>query len=69
MCIGGGVMGKASTKAHNKYNQKAYDRINFVVPKGYKEEIKSRADSLGESVNAYIKRLIDQDIQKNSPGP
>lgn len=51
-------MGKASTKAHNKYNNKAYDRINFVVPKGEKEMIQAFAADRGESVNAFIRRAV-----------
>lgn len=51
-------MGKASTKAQNKYIAKAYDRINLTVPKGGKEAIKSHAEKLGESVNGFINRAI-----------
>lgn len=58
----GDVMGKASTRAHNKYNDKAYDRINLTVPKGKKEKIKEHAESRGESVNAFINRAIDETI-------
>lgn len=54
--------GKASTRAQNKYILKAYDRINFTVPKGEKERIKARAEDLGESVNGYIYRLIVEDM-------
>ena len=57
-------MGKASTKAQNKYIQKAYDRINLTVPKGDKDKIKAYAESKGESVNGYINRLISEDMQK-----
>jgi len=56
--------GKTSAAVHNRYIQKAYDRINFTVPKGEKEKIKTRADSLGESVNGYILRLIREDMEK-----
>ena len=55
-------MGRTSAASKNKYNTKAYDRINFVVPKGYKERIAVVAKANGESVNAYIKRLIDADL-------
>lgn len=55
---------KAQQKAVNKYMAKAYDRINLTVPKGDKDKIKAHADSLGESVNGYINRLIKQDIEK-----
>lgn len=58
-------MGKTSAAVKNRYNTKAYDRINFVVPKGYKERILEVAKARGESVNGYIKRLIDEDIDNN----
>lgn len=48
----------------NKYIANAYDRINFTVPKGQKDAIKARAESQGESVNAYIWRLIQEDMKK-----
>lgn len=53
-------MGKASTKAQNKYISKAYDRINLTVPKGFKEEIKAYAEKQGESVNGFINRSITE---------
>ena len=31
--------GRTSAASHNKYNAKAYDRINLVVRKGQKEQI------------------------------
>ena len=34
-------MSKAQTKASNKYNAKAYDRIALQVKKGQKEQIYS----------------------------
>lgn len=48
----------------NKYIANAYDRINLTVPKGKKNEIKAHAESQGESVNAYIWRLIQEDMKK-----
>ena len=57
-------MGKASTKAQNKYIAKKYDRIPLVVPKGNKEKIKTYAESKGfKSLNAYINHLIDTDMK------
>ena len=57
-------MGKASTRAQNKYIDKAYDRINLTVPKGKKEVIKEHAESRGESVNGFINRVIDEAMEK-----
>lgn len=49
---------------NNQFNANAYDRINLTVPKGKKDEIKAHAESLGESVNGYIWRLIQEDMTK-----
>lgn len=57
-------MGKASTRAHNKYIAKAYDRINLTVPKGDKDLIRQYAEARGESVNGYISRLIREDMER-----
>ena len=47
-------MGTARTKANNKWNAKAYDRINLTMPKGRKAEIQAHAETKGESVNGEI---------------
>ena len=64
-------MGKASTKAQNKWIAKAYDRINLTVAKGRKDELKAHAEAMGESVNAFINRAIgeamERDLQKFAP--
>ena len=38
---------KASTRAKNKYNAKAYDRINIAIKKGSKAKIQAHAASKG----------------------
>ncbi len=48
----------ARIAANNRYNAKAYDRINVAIPKGQKLKVKSCADNLGESVNSYISKAI-----------
>ncbi len=62
-------MAERKAKWQNDYIARTYDRINLTVPKGYKEEIKERAKILdGGSVNAYIKRLIDKDMEETKNG-
>ena len=56
--LGGELMGKASTRAKNKYNRKAYDRINIMVPRGDRAVIQAVARMNGMSVNEYICRLV-----------
>ena len=58
-------MGKASTKAQNKYIEKTYDRINLVVPKGEKDLIREHAESMGESVNGFIQRAIKETMERD----
>jgi predicted DNA binding CopG/RHH family protein len=57
------VMAKRKAEWQNNYIAKTYGRINLLVAKGDKEEIKARADKNGESVNAYINRLIEFDMK------
>ena len=52
-------MSKSQTKASNKYNAKAYDRIAVQVYKGSREIIQAAASRAGESTNAYILGAID----------
>lgn len=54
---------KAQQKAVNGYISRSYDRINLTVPKGRQADIKKRADSIGESVNGYINKLIQADME------
>lgn len=58
-------MGKAATKAQNKYIAKAYDRINLTTPKGRKDEIQAHAAAMGESVNGFINRAISAQIERD----
>ena len=59
-------MGKTSSKVKDRYNAKAYDEIKVRVPKGEKDKIKSHAETNGESVNGFIKRAIDETIQRDN---
>ena len=61
-------MGKTSSAVKNRYNDKTYDRINLVVPKGNKELIKAHAESHGESTNAFINRAIAEAIERDRAG-
>lgn len=60
---------KAQQKAVNKYMAANYDRINLTVPKGKKETIQDHAAARGESVNGFINRAIDGQIQLDGEAP
>lgn len=57
-------MAVRKAKWQNDYIAKTYDRINLTVPKGKKEVIQAAAQSSGESVNAFINRLIDAELSR-----
>lgn len=46
----------------NKYIAEHYDRINFFMPKGIKEEIKLKAKAKGMSMSEYLLDLVKRDI-------
>lgn len=45
---------KTSAAVKNRYNEKAYDRITIVVPKGQKGTVEAAAKADEQSVNQYI---------------
>ena len=47
-------------KRQNEHIRENYDRISITLPKGTKERIKSK----GESINGYITRLVLADLDK-----
>ena len=55
---------QARIAANNRYNDKAYDRINIVVKKGKKEIIQAHAAAQGESVNSFINKAIDEKLER-----
>ena len=55
----------ARIRANNKYNEKAYDRINIAVSKGRKDIIKAHADKLGKSINSYVNNAIDEKLERD----
>lgn len=60
---------KASNKASQKYNAKAYDRLAIRVYKGQAEQIQAYAQEHGESLNGYINRLIAEDMGEKLSKP
>lgn len=56
-------MSKPQTRASNKYNAKAYDRLAIQVKKGRKADIQAAAELQGESLNAYVVKAVEQRMQ------
>ena len=57
--------GKTSAKSKKEWMAKAYDRINLTLPKGQKDIIKAHAESQGESVNGFISRAIENQMERD----
>lgn len=55
---------KAQSQASNKYAAKSYDRLYPFVPKGRKAEIQSAADAVGETLNEFIVKAIDERMER-----
>ena len=60
------TVSKANQRAVNKYVKNNYDRILLTMPKGKKDVIKAAAEKRGESVNSFVNRLIDAELEKSS---
>lgn len=58
---------KAQQKAVNKYMAENYDRINLVVPKGRRDELRAKAEAAGKSLNAYLVGLIEGETPAPAP--
>ena len=51
---------EAQKEATARYNKKAYDRIDIIVPKGKRAIIKNFARKQGKSTNRFINDAIDK---------
>jgi predicted DNA binding CopG/RHH family protein len=56
---------KAQQKAVTKYVKEKYDRFGLTMPKGKLDTIKAHAAARGESVNAFIGRAIDTQMDRD----
>ena len=55
----------AQKEATARYNKKAYDRIDVIVPKGKRQIIKDFAASQGKSLNRFICDAIEAEMNKS----
>lgn len=55
----------ARIRANNRYNEKAYDRINIAIPKGQKAIFSSHAQTQGESLNAFASRALNETMERD----
>ena len=55
---------KEMYRKNNAFNREQYDRISLMVKYGRRNLIKQAADKTGESVNGFINRLIDAELER-----
>lgn len=60
------AVSKAQQKAVNKYVKDKYDRVLLTVPKGDKEIIQAHAEDYKESVNGFIRRAINETMERDT---
>lgn len=61
---------KAQSEACARYNKKTYERIAFEVRRDADingAAIRAHAESMGESVNGFIKRAIAETMERDKP--
>ena len=57
---------EAQAKAAKKYLKESVEDVRIRVPKGQKAIIKSHAEKQGESMNAFVIRVIDEAMERDS---
>ena len=60
------IKSDAQRRAVAKYNAKNYEQILLRVPTGKRESIAAHAEAMGESLNAFINRAIDEAMGRDS---
>lgn len=56
---------QARIDANNRYAAKAYDRLSIVLPKGQKNVVEEHAKKAGESLNSYIVKAINAQMEND----
>ena len=55
---------EAQKEATARYNKKAYDRIDVIVPKGKRKVIQDFAQKRGMSTNKFINEAINKAMEE-----
>ncbi|WP_270913407.1 hypothetical protein [Allofournierella sp. CML151] len=59
---------EARKRANQAYIDKQ-DEIKVRMPKGRKAEIQAHAEAMGESLNAFVGRAINEAMERDSSSP
>lgn len=58
----------AKKEGNRKWDAANLDRISIAIPKGQKEMIKAAAEQDGESMNKFLARLIETELERRGLG-
>ena len=56
---------KSQQRAVQVYNKKSYDDIRVRAKKGQRATIQAHAEQMGESVNSFVLRAIDETMARD----
>lgn len=56
----------AQARASRKYLTETVEDIRIRVPKGQKADIKAHATERGESLNSFVRRAIDETMERDN---
>lgn len=58
---------EAQKQSAKKWDAANLDRLSIALPAGSKDKIKAHAQTMGESVNAFIGRAITETMERDAP--
>lgn len=47
----------------NDYNRRKYDRVSVMLPAGYRETVRAKANEQGKSLNSFILEAIKEKME------
>lgn len=56
---------EARKQGNRRWDAENLDRVSIAMPKGKKDIIKAHAEDQGESVNGFINRAIDEQMERD----
>lgn len=59
---------EAQKKSAKKWDAANLDRLSVALPTGSKDKIKTHAQTTGESVNAFIRRAVECQMERDISG-
>lgn len=57
---------EAQAKAAKKYLKESVEDVRIRVPKGDKSKIQEHAATMGESMNSFVVRAIDETMKRDT---